>query len=1265
MEGIIHMDETINSDRNRFFINRLHNRTDFFKIADAEIEKIDNGAYCLVAIDIEHFKLFNKWYGREKGDEFLNQFSEILYYLEEDKQGICGYFGGDNFAALMKYGSIELNRVQEDLNQCAMDIGKKIGFLPAYGIYQIKDKTLPSVSMYDMALLALAQVKGNFDNRFCIYNESMTDSVEEELRLISEVKSAMDRDQFTFFVQPKCNISNGKIVGAEALVRWAHPEKGIISPGYFIPVLEKNGFIGDLDRCVWEMVCKWIRKCIDMNYTPIPISINVSRLDVISMDVPEILMEITEKYNIDHSLLRVEITESACVETTDNKIQGTVKRIQNAGFTVLMDDFGSGYSSLNMLKSVMIDVIKIDMKFLDISEDETQKGIGILESVVNMSNSMGIPIIVEGVENKKQEDYLIGMGCHFAQGYYYYKPMPISEFEKLLMDRDNFDYKGVFVNQSEQVHIDELINIESFSESQFNNILGAVSFFDMYDGTINVTKVNDQYYNLLGTEVDYDITKARQLWDNIFYDERENILKLFRDAEENQIKGSVGKIDFLNYDGNVIVLNVKLFLLKNELGHKQFIGLYSKAEDDISLSLNDNLEGLSHLEIRGFDNEEIIKAEKLYGNLPCGFTILELCTNEDNKPVDIEVLYVNKELEELYNRESVKIKMLLKKNFGKDFDDILNKFYQTAYEGKGFVHEMLNKETGRYLKNIFFQYGYGYIGIFSTDISKEHIFESIIQVDRMKDSKFYYVDLMNNTYSIIYPDNVNLHKYGVYSETIKKQIAEAEILDIEKDELNNFLSINGIRETLINKEYVEITYRYKNSKNYYEWCTIGIVANEREKNILKNVLVRIDRYNKKTLNKIAPNMNSGIVMFVKTPNSDYDKVKRVFEDKHELISVSDTDRVIEIISSRYEKIAFIIMDADFAKDDSFKLLEFMNDKEFLKDIPVILLTDRKNEEFEEEAYRKGVSEIIYEFAEDENINARSFRILNRFIEKSTLKQQYIGIANEYTYLNDKFNIILNLEKHNVWELDIKKGELTLINNVYSPEMSRLSKRIHKGKVVIENFPDILSESKMVDSAYFVEIKNLINNVYTFNERKYAEIPLVAGRNKEVWIGFWAEPIINDSGKIEKIVGTYKVVTDKREKILNDIKKFNISDFAKIKAVRELMVNLSRDCIVDLDEVATRQWAGRIGNSEVKYSDIVNYVYKNQVSSEYKKRYYDFMNPNAFLAKYNGEPVSEYIEYQFYQRGGVKTLRCHAYITEIDTSGDVYAFLKYVDAEYEK
>ena len=192
----------------------------------------------------------------------------------------------------------------------------------------------------------------------------------------------------------------------------------MVSPGVFVPVLEKNGFIASLDRYVWKNVCQWLRSWLDKGHQPVPISINVSRIDIFSMDVPAYLTELLQTYDLPAKLLKVEITESAYAESND-KIIRTVKQLRDAELLVMMDDFGSGYSSLNMLKSIAVDVLKLDMRFLDIDEEEESKGVGILESVVNMARQMRMPIIVEGVETQKQESYLLKLGCRYSQGFYY------------------------------------------------------------------------------------------------------------------------------------------------------------------------------------------------------------------------------------------------------------------------------------------------------------------------------------------------------------------------------------------------------------------------------------------------------------------------------------------------------------------------------------------------------------------------------------------------------------------------------------------------------------------------------------------------------------------------------------------------------------------------------------------------------------------------------------------------------------------------------
>ena len=308
-----------------------------------------------------------------------------------------------------------------------------------------------------MAIEAQKHVIGNFDNRICYYEDKMTEEIEKELDILNESRIALERRQFYLAVQPKCRITTGKIVGAEALVRWKHPERGMIFPGQFIPVLEKNGFISDLDLYVWEEACRYIRKWMDEGVKPVPISINVSRIDMLSMDVVKELNALTEKYKIDKKYLKVEITESAYVDNA-NKILDILRDLEEAGFTLLMDDFGSGYSSLNMLKEAIVDILKIDMKFLDMKEEDAQKGLTILKSIIKMSNEMNLPIIVEGVETKEQADFLAKMKVRYAQGYLFYKPMHIDDFEELIKDEEKVDYRGIYNKKQDSDSMEQFLD---------------------------------------------------------------------------------------------------------------------------------------------------------------------------------------------------------------------------------------------------------------------------------------------------------------------------------------------------------------------------------------------------------------------------------------------------------------------------------------------------------------------------------------------------------------------------------------------------------------------------------------------------------------------------------------------------------------------------------------------------------------------------------------------------------------------------------------
>ncbi|MBQ3029630.1 MAG: EAL domain-containing protein, partial [Agathobacter sp.] len=255
-----------------------------------------------------------------------------------------------------------------------------------------------------------------------------------------EVQKGIENREFVIYFQPQIEIATESIVGAEVLVRWNSKDKGMISPGYFIPVLEKNGFIANLDKYIWEEVCRWQRARIDRGEQTLPVSVNVSRIDAFSLDLEKTFVALTEKYQIPRSCIKIEMTESTYAED-DYKVGKIAEDLRESGFAVYLDDFGSGYSSLNMLKNVGVDVIKIDMQFLNLDEKNAERGEKIMESVVQMTRSLGIPVIIEGAETEQQIKTVTAMGSRYVQGFYYYKPMSEADFDELLKNK-NVDYRG-------------------------------------------------------------------------------------------------------------------------------------------------------------------------------------------------------------------------------------------------------------------------------------------------------------------------------------------------------------------------------------------------------------------------------------------------------------------------------------------------------------------------------------------------------------------------------------------------------------------------------------------------------------------------------------------------------------------------------------------------------------------------------------------------------------------------------------------------------
>ena len=393
---------------------------------DAQPEK----EYLLAVWDIENFKSFNELFGAELGDRMLVTAAHCMRGLFVDG-GVYGRLGNDNFAFCIHEGEADVERVMGSITG---DIKlllaqSNIDFTPslATGVYLIDDNDVETSVMLDRAIMARNTAKGDYDHHIAHYNSELTERMLEQQDILNNMEHALENGEFHVQLQPVYDIATGKPASAEALVRWHRPGQGIVSPGLFVPLFEENGFISKMDHNIWEQVCQILASRRDRGLPEIPISVNLSRRSIFSSSVFDEIVALVEKYDIKPHLFRIEVTESSYTETIDLVI-AMVKRLQDYGFTVLMDDFGSGYSSFNAFSDIPVNILKADMVFMQNLEANPRVA-SIFTSIVSMAHSLGVPVIAEGVETEEQYEFLRSVGCDYAQGYYCARPMDPDAFE--------------------------------------------------------------------------------------------------------------------------------------------------------------------------------------------------------------------------------------------------------------------------------------------------------------------------------------------------------------------------------------------------------------------------------------------------------------------------------------------------------------------------------------------------------------------------------------------------------------------------------------------------------------------------------------------------------------------------------------------------------------------------------------------------------------------------------------------------------------------
>ena len=407
----------------------IYNSRAFFRAVEEDLILNPGINYQLCVLDIRDFQDVNERFGFERGDDILMRVAaEMRRKFSWEVE--LGYLGEDNFVGLFPEGTYWM--LQGILSLDEMYPGEEMDYnLSLYsGVYKITDRTLNPILMCDRARFAMESIRYDYDKHECIYDVKQEHAFEMQAYMLHNCEKAIHEKAFVPYFQPIYDANTKKVCSAEALVRWKDKQYGIISPGDFIPLFERNGFINRLDVYMWEEVCRYISEWRKEGILVPPVSVNISRRDLQMDNLYEVIIDLIKKYHLSPLDLKLEITESAFV-ADNQRFFNTIDILKEVGFRILMDDFGSGYSSFNTFKDAHVDILKADMKFMD-GVESSEKGKIVIQTIVEMAKKLDIPIVVEGVETEGQYEYLKEIGCEMIQGYYFSKPVSPEEFRTLI-----------------------------------------------------------------------------------------------------------------------------------------------------------------------------------------------------------------------------------------------------------------------------------------------------------------------------------------------------------------------------------------------------------------------------------------------------------------------------------------------------------------------------------------------------------------------------------------------------------------------------------------------------------------------------------------------------------------------------------------------------------------------------------------------------------------------------------------------------------------
>lgn len=413
----------------------LYRPSEFMRRANTFLKTRRDGTWCVATVDMGHMRLFNEWHGQAEGDRVLADVGTVLKNIENGDMGVAGHWGQDDFCILIPFEHNTIHQIYSRVREAVARHDDGVGFWPSMGVYPIDSSEEITIDAQAKAMYTNQRAKNDFKERIAIFCPAEYEREVAFHRTLTEFQYALSNGRITYHLQPQVDMKTGEIIGAEALTRWIDKDSSLISPATFIPALEESGFVVTLDKYIWQGVASWLRERINRGLRVVPISLNVSRVDILACDVAEHMGALAAQNNLPPKLMRIEITETAYTGESE-AVDKLTADLHARGFSTYMDDFGTGQSTLAMLKNVNVDVIKLDRAFVPVDGDHG-RSTQIISSMLEMAHSLHLPVVVEGVETNEQANMLRQMGARYAQGFLYYRPMPAKDFEVLLDGGNN------------------------------------------------------------------------------------------------------------------------------------------------------------------------------------------------------------------------------------------------------------------------------------------------------------------------------------------------------------------------------------------------------------------------------------------------------------------------------------------------------------------------------------------------------------------------------------------------------------------------------------------------------------------------------------------------------------------------------------------------------------------------------------------------------------------------------------------------------------